>query len=283
MGAHKLANPAGELAVARAAKAAKIPIIMSTFATTSLEDTAAVASTCLFQLYLFNDRRVTLDILSRVREAGCKAVVLTVDTPVFGRRERDRKNKFHMPPHLSYANFTTGPSWQRHRNATTALESLNKTIDAELSVDALRWVVQHAKLPVWVKGVVRGDDAVMAVEAGAAAIVVSNHGGRQLDGCIPTMSALEEVVRTVQGRVPVLVDSGVRSSEDVVKACALGAKAVLLGRPVLWSLVKDGEKGVADLLREYQEGVELTMRLCGARSVAEITRDMVVVQNACKL
>lgn len=189
-----------------------------------------------------------------------------------------------MPPHLTLANFATGPSWKMRDNSTTSvLEALDDTIEANLSVDALRWVIQHAGLPVWVKGVVRGDDAITAVKAGAAAVVVSNHGGRQLEGCIPTMYALEEVVRAVQGRVPVLVDSGIRSSEDVVKACALGAKAVLLGRPLLWALARDGEKGVADLLREYQKGVELTMRLCGARTVDEITRDMVVVQYACKL
>lgn len=284
MAAHKLAHPEGEHAVARSAKAAKIPLIVSTFATTSLEDVGSIGPMCLFQLYLFKDRRVTLDILHRVRKAGYKAIVLTVDTPMFGRRERDRKNKFQLSPHLTFANFAEDPTSQKSGDANrSVLESLSGSIDADLSLHGLQWVVEHAGLPVWVKGVVRGDDAVRAVEAGAAAVVVSNHGGRQLEGCIPTMCALEEVVQAIQGRVPVLVDSGIRSGEDVVKACALGATAVLLGRPVLWALAKNGEQGVTDLLREYQEGIELTMRLCGARSVAEINRDMVVTQNPCKL
>eukprot|EP00177_Eucheuma_denticulatum_P006309 GFKZ01011502.1.p1 GENE.GFKZ01011502.1~~GFKZ01011502.1.p1 ORF type:complete len:367 (+),score=42.26 GFKZ01011502.1:101-1201(+) len=281
MAAHKLAHPQGECAVARAAKTSKIPMIVSTFATTSLEETIETGVTGLLQLSLFKDRNVTLEILRRGKRAGYKAVVLTVDVPVFGRRERDVKNKFHIPSHLKLANFEKGPSWHEAnvKNSKSALESLNSTIEADLSPEALRWVIRNAGMPVWVKGVVRGDDAMVAVNEGAAAIVVSNHGGRQLEGCIPTLLALPEVVEAVQGRVPVLVDSGVRSGEDVVKACALGASAVLLGRPVMWALARGGEKGVRQLLAGIRENVEISMKLCGARSVSDLTRDMVVLQR----
>lgn len=281
MAVQKLAHPQGECAVARAAKTSKIPMIVSIFATTSLEETIETGVTGLLQLILLKDRNATLDILRRGKRAGYKAVVLTVDAPVIGRRERDVKNKFHMPSHLKLANFDKGLSWHQDHGKQTksALESLNSTIEADLSPEALRWVIRHADMPVWVKGIVRADDAILAVDAGAAAVVVSNHGGRQLEGCVPTLLALPEVVEAVQGRVPVLVDSGVRSGEDVVKACALGASAVLFGRPVMWALARGGEKGVVQLLAGIRENVEISMKLCGARSVKDLTKDMVVLQR----
>lgn len=281
MAMQQMAHPEGELAVARAVKALGLGVVLSTFSTVSMEDVAAVGPNRLFQLYLYRDRAVSLQLVQRAKAAGYKGIVLTVDAPRFGRRERDRNNAFHMPPHLTLANFPrkdTAEAMSRSEENGSALDDLNKLhIDADLSPAALRWLVRTARLPIWVKGVVRGDDARLAVEAGAAAIIVSNHGARQLEGTVPTMQALPEVVEAVKGRVPVLVDSGVRTGEDVVRACALGADAVLVGRPVLWALVDGGEKGVENFLGEMKDTVGLTMALCGATSIKKITKDMVIV------
>lgn len=287
-----MAHPDGEMAVARALKTLGLGLTLSTFSTVSMEDIAQVGPPRVFQLYLYKDRSISLRLVQRAKKAGYTAIVLTVDAPRFGRRERDRNNSFHLPPHLTLANFprsSTTKSIATAGDHESALDGLSLQVDPDLSPEALRWLIRVSGLPVWVKGLLRGDDARIAVEAGAAAIVVSNHGARQLEGAIPSMQALPEVVDAVKGRVPVLVDSGVRTGEDIVRACALGAQAVLIGRPLLWALAEGGEKGVLDYFREMKNNVELAMALCGATSVKKITRDMVITpsanhpQRACKL
>lgn len=286
MAMQALAHPDGETAVASAAAAHQIPYTLSTFSTTPLEQVAAIPQAplqkhLLFQVYLYRDRQVTQRLVTRARHAGYVALVLTVDAPRFGRRTRDANNKFHLPSHLKLANFATkdAPS----TNTSTALDGFSLAIDANLSFNDIAWLRDVSRLPVWVKGLVRPDDAVKAVDAGADAIVVSNHGARQLDGVIPTMRALPSIVKAVGARVPVLVDSGVRSGEDVVKALALGARAVMLGRPVLWALAQGGKEAVSKYLKDIRDEVELTMALLGTPDIKSITSDFVALPHQSKL
>lgn len=275
MAMQKLAHPDGEIAVARAAHSLNIPYILSTFSTTSIENVAStIESPLLFQLYLYKDREVSKSLLQRARKARCKAVVLTVDAARVGRRERDVSSKLSLPPHLSLANFPDGAALKEGVHWMS--DVFPNKVEQVLTPAAIKWVVKNAGIPVWVKGILSPDDALEAINMGVSAIVVSNHGGRQLEGALPTLMALPPVVAAVNGRVPVLVDSGVRSGEDVVRALALGASAVLLGRPVLWALANGGQNGVADLFKRFIYDVDRTMALCGVTSVEQITKDLVV-------
>eukprot|EP00178_Gracilaria_changii_P025372 TRINITY_DN78190_c0_g1_i1.p2 TRINITY_DN78190_c0_g1~~TRINITY_DN78190_c0_g1_i1.p2 ORF type:complete len:392 (+),score=57.41 TRINITY_DN78190_c0_g1_i1:108-1283(+) len=279
MAMQRMAHADGELAVARAAKAEQLAYVASTFATTSLENIASTGVPRLFQLYCFSDRSITQTLIQRAAKHSYSAVVITVDAPVFGRRLRDQANSFHLPSHLSFANFDHISA----EKGSTTMHVLSDHVDQTLTFDVLQELVQQSPLPIWVKGILRPDDALNAIEAGASAIIVSNHGGRQLDGTLPALHALPAVVKAVNGRVPVLFDSGVRCGEHVVKAIALGASAVLLGRPVLWALAHNGEKGVRLYLREMKNQLELTMKLVGATCIEEITPDLVVDNNMSKL
>lgn len=285
MAFQKMAHPDGELAVANAVRKHRLAMVLSMFSNTSIEDVAAAGPTRLLHIYALKNRDKTRSLIRRAVDTGYKAIVLTVDAPRFGRRERDRKNAFRMPPNLTVPNVDQSQQnvTNLHSTNQSALETVALDFETNLGPETLRWLIDQSPLPIWVKGVVRSDDAMRAVEAGASAIVVSNHGARQLEGAIPTMQALPEVVAGVAGRVPVLIDSGVRSGEDVVRACALGASAVLVGRPVLWALADNGEQGVLEMLDEMKKGVELTMMLCGATSTEKISRDMVTFRRTSKL
>jgi 4-hydroxymandelate oxidase len=275
----RLADPEGECATARAAAAAGAIMAVSTLATTSLEDVAAAAPGAArwFQLYVFRDRGLSASLCARAEAAGYGAVVLTVDTPRLGRRERDLRNGFGLPPHLVNANFEGAIA--RGSAAAGGGSGLARLGDAHLddSLDwgAVAWLRAQTRLPVVIKGVVRADDARLAVEHGASAVVVSNHGGRQLDGSIATAEALPEVVEAVDGRCEVYVDGGIRRGVDVLRALALGARGVLIGRPVLWGLAAAGEAGVARVLGLLRAELELALALAGAPSVAQVDRTLV--------
>jgi 4-hydroxymandelate oxidase len=270
---HRLAHPDGEAATARAAAAADTVMIVSTLATTSLEDVAAAAPDAprWFQLYIFDDREVAGSLMDRAREAGYRAIVLTVDAPVLGYRPSDEHNRFQLPPDL------TMPNLARHLPSAdgSGLAALFRTIDKSLTFDDLGWIRERAGLPLVVKGLHRGDDAARCIDAGADAVVVSNHGGRQCDGAVSTAEVLDEVVTAVDGRAEVYVDGGIRTGTDVVKALALGARAVLIGRPVLWALATDGEDGVRKVLDDLQTGVHRTLTLCGVADATGVPRDLV--------
>ncbi len=275
MAFHRMAHPDGELATARAANAAGLVMTASTYATCCLEDIAeSCAGPKWFQLYVHKDRETSRDLVQRAEEAGFKALVLTADLPELGRRERDERHGFGLPTEMRMANF---------READVGSDDgsgLRKYIagvrDPSLSWKDLDWLCSLSKMPVIVKGLVRGDDAVKAIEHGASGVVVSNHGGRQLDTCIAPIRALPEVVEAVQDRIPVLVDGGIRRGADVVKALALGAHAVMLGRPVLWGLAVGGQAGVERVLGLLMAEFDLAMALCGSQSVGDLTRDLCV-------
>jgi 4-hydroxymandelate oxidase len=276
----RLAHDAGECATARAATRAGTVMVVSTFATRSLEDIAAAAPDhpLWFQLYVHTNRGWTENLVKRAADAGYRAIVLTVDVPVLGFRQRSESRSFTLPEGIAAANLTAAalPSVQKEGTRADGGEDAAGQFDPGLIPTDVEWLRAVADLPVVVKGILRGDDARLAVEAGADAVVVSNHGGRQLDTAITGVDALPEVVAAVGTDAEVYVDGGVRRGTDVVKALALGARAVLVGRPIVWGLACDGEQGVVDVLEALRAETARAMALCGAPTVAEITRDLVV-------
>ncbi|HSN26561.1 MAG TPA: alpha-hydroxy acid oxidase [Kofleriaceae bacterium] len=273
---HKLAHEEGELASVRAAGDAGTIFILSTLSNTRVEDVVAAASGPVwFQLYVYRDRKATEALVRRVEAAGCKALVLTVDAPLLGRRERDVRNRFALPPGLAVENMHGYGEVGRPAMDSGLAQYFADLIDPSLTWEAIGWLRSLTKLPVLVKGIVRADDAARAVAAGASGIVVSNHGGRQLDASPATIEVLARVSDAVAGRAEILLDGGVRRGADVIKALALGAKAVLVGRPVLWGLAAAGRAGVAAALGVLRRELDLAMALCGCPDVASITRDLV--------
>ena len=264
------AHPDGELAMARAAAAFGTVMTLSTMATCSPAEVAAAAPDAprWFQLYVFRDEGVTRAIVEQAVEAGFRAIVLTVDAPYFGRRERDIRTGWLVPEEPNVPALAAALGAMRATSVTEHFELVSPT----LSWRDVERLAGETKLPVLVKGVHTSEDALLAVEHGAAGIVVSNHGGRQLDGVAATIDVLPEVVDAVAGRVEVLVDGGVRRGVDVVVALALGARAVLVGRPALWGLAVDGERGALRVLELLRAELELALGLCGCCSPDDVTR-----------
>jgi len=265
----QLLHPEGELATARAAAAARTIMCVSTSTNATHAEIAAAAPGLVqwAQLYVLRDDGLTLWHLDEAVAAGCTAVVLTVDTPVLGRRERDLRLGFELPqelplPYVREA-FTSG-----NENPSTHSSFLSPSVTWR---DIERFS-SHTKLPVVVKGIATREDALLACEHGAAAVVVSNHGGRQLDGAPATLDALPEVVEAVESRIPVLLDGGIRRGTDVLKALALGATATMGGRAPIFGLAADGERGVRELLKLIRDEVELGLALLGCTRPAEVGR-----------
>ena len=308
----RLAHQDGELATARACKKAGVVMGLSSFSTTSLEDVKDALGKDhpgMLQLYLFENREESRDLIARAKKAGYKAVALTVDTPVLGRRNLEIKNQFKLPKHLKVANFDRdGDQSGSIEEDTMANEARKRTEDKASSQagyhDGSRWVSPtgritfhtHAPNPtlswdrdiewlkeqcypemeVWVKGIATGEDAILACHHGVDGIIVSNHGGRQLNGALATIDALPEVVQAVRSmnrRMPVHVDGGVRHGTDVFKALALGADFVWIGRPVLWGLAYKGQEGVELCLKLLNDEIRLCMALAGATKVGEISKE----------
>lgn len=303
-----LAHPDGELATARACQKMGVAMGLSSFATTTLEDvaTASAGNPNVLQLYLFEERDHSRKLLARAKKAGFKAVFLTVDTPHLGRRNMEIKNQFRLPPHLKIANFAEDPNpfaeaaqqgKSQQRPSTVRRKSSAGYHDGEKRVfpdgpitfhthaanPTLNWERDIAWLKeecgdmeVWVKGVATGEDAELAIQYGCDGIVVSNHGGRQLNGALATLDALPDVVEAVNGRIPVHVDGGIRHGTDVFKALALGADFVWIGRPVLWGLAYGGQQGVELCLKLLSDEIKLCMGLAGTIQVKDISKEYLV-------
>jgi 4-hydroxymandelate oxidase len=266
----RLLHPDGELAVARGAAAARVPLVASCFASTTIEETAAVAASPLwFQLYINPDRGFTQELVRRVEAAGCAAIVLTVDSPTLGPRYRELRNKFNLPPGIERANLrglATATGGQR----PTENEIYSATLDPKLTWRDVEWLRARTKLPVLLKGILHPDDAARAIEVGAAGVIVSNHGGRNLDTLPATIEALPRIAARIAGRAPVLVDGGIRRGTDILKALALGANAVLIGRPYLWGLAVSGAAGVTRVVNILRREFEMALALTGRPSIAAI-------------
>lgn len=279
---NRLGHPDGELAAARAAGAAGTVMTLSTTASTTIEDVAGVATGPLwFQLYVYRDREVTRSLVQRADAHGYRALVLTVDMPRMGHRERDTRNHFVLPPGVAMRNLETGgrPDAAGWGATSSFAEYWRNMLDPSVTWDAIGWLKSQTKLPILIKGVLSPEDAERAIAAGADAVIVSNHGGRQLDGSMATIDALPDIAERVAGRVPLLLDGGIRRGTDVLKALALGARAVLIGRPYLWGLAVDGERGVSRVLGMLRAELELAMALAGCPTLASITRSLVDIER----
>ncbi|GAA3067630.1 alpha-hydroxy acid oxidase [Streptosporangium carneum] len=262
---HRLAHHDGELATARAARDAGVPFTVSTLSSVPVEDVTALGGHVWFQLYCLRDHAATLGLIRRAEDAGCRALMLTLDVPWMARRLRDMRNQFRLPPHVRPVHLTAGSETEAHRGASggsalaahTAME-----LSAAVDWSYLETLRAASGLPLMVKGILDPEDARRAADIGVDGIVVSNHGGRQLDGAIASLDALPGVAESVGDRCEIMLDGGVRSGADVLKALALGASGVLVGRPVIWGLAADGERGVRTVLdllgAEIKDGLGLT-------------------------
>ncbi|KAI5067020.1 hypothetical protein GOP47_0017548 [Adiantum capillus-veneris] len=277
----KMAHPEGELATAKAVASAGTIMTLSSWATSSVEDIDSTGpGVRFFQLYVMKDRNVVTQLVQRAERAGFKAIVLTVDTPLLGRREADIRNRFTLPPHLTLKNFEGLHLGKMERTSDSGLAAYAANqIDKSLNWKDVKWLQTITSLPILVKGILTAEDTRMALQYGAAGIIVSNHGARQLDYVPATINVLEEVVAATEGRVPVFLDGGIRRGTDVLKALALGASGVFVGRPVVFSLAVDGEAGVKKMLDMLRDELELAMSLAGCRSLKDITRAHVKTEN----
>lgn len=266
----RMAHPDGEPGMARAAAAAGTAMCLSTLATSTPAEVAAAApgAALWLQVYVFRDRGITRSLVDQAGESGYRALVVTVDAPFLGRRERDFRTGFTIPAEMTVPAVAAAAGGAV---AGTPRDMLG-WIDPTLSWRDLEAIAGWSSLPLLVKGIQTAEDAALACEHGAAGVVVSNHGGRQLDGVAATIDVLAEVVEAVDGRVEVLVDGGIRRGADVVKALALGARAVLAGRAPLWGLAVDGEAGARHVLELLRDEITLALALCGCASPAEVTR-----------
>ncbi len=264
----RLVDPDGEEAMARAAGAAGTVFSLSTLASATPSDVARAAPDTQrwFQLYCFRDSVVTEALLAEAVASGFTAVLLTVDAPFAGRRERDLRTGFQVETGVPSVQAAIGS------DRPVSVQEAFDLVDPALDWDALAALTAGCELPVVIKGIVSAADAELAIEAGAAGVVVSNHGGRQLDGAIATIDALPAVADAVAGRVPVLVDGGVRRGTDVLVALALGASAVLVGRPALWGLAAGGEPGARRVLELLHDEIRLALALLGCPTPADVTR-----------
>ncbi|MEJ2086047.1 MAG: alpha-hydroxy acid oxidase [Acidobacteriota bacterium] len=276
---HQLAHAEGEVATARAAGRSGTVMILSTLSNCPIEDVvAATTGPTWFQLYVYKDRGVTRDLIARAEQAGCRALVLTVDAPFLGSRERDIRNRFELPAHLAASNLTGNPELLPvEHNASQLASYVGQMFDASLTWEVVDWLAGVTKVPILVKGVVHPEDARLAVEHGASAVIVSNHGGRQLDTAPATIEVLPEIVAAVDGAIEVLLDGGIRRGSDVIKALALGAKAVAVGRPVLWGLAADGQTGVEKVLSILRAETDVALGLCGFSRLEDLSSDVVMV------
>ncbi|CAH0769169.1 unnamed protein product [Bemisia tabaci] len=280
----KMAHHDGEIGTARAAGEMGTIFILSTLSTTSVEDVAAAAPNTIkwLQLYIYKDRDITRRLVERADKAGFKALVLTVDTPKFGIRYADAKNQFDIPAHLKLANFSDEKSYMNMKGGqgNSALSSyVNALFDPTLSWKDVQWLKSITKLPIVLKGILTREDAKIAADLGVAAILVSNHGARQLDTTPASIEALPEISEAVGERVEVYLDGGIRNGTDVFKALALGAKMVFVGRPAIWGLTNGGKDGVKRVLEILKSEFDNALALAGALSVEDIQKSMVVHES----
>jgi len=272
----KLACAGGEITAAKAAKAAGTLFILSSFSNTAMESVLPqAASPRWFQLYVYKDRGITDELVQRAEAAGAEAIVVTVDAPGLGTRERDMRNNFRLPDDLALENLVPLGKGNFPKVTGSGLAAyVRENFKSDLKFEDLDWLCGCTPLPIVVKGVCRGDDARGAAEHGAKAVVVSNHGGRQLDTAPATCEVLSAVAAAAGDLCEVYVDGGIRRGGDVLKAIALGARAVLIGRPILWGLCIGGEQGATNVLEILRRELDEAMLLCGCTKLRDINRSL---------
>jgi 4-hydroxymandelate oxidase len=272
---HKLAHPEGELATARGAATAGALMTLSTIASTTLEDVArASAGPKWFQLYVQKDLGYTAELVARAESAGYRALVVTVDTPVDGARYRQQRVRFHLPPGIEMANLS-GLATATGKKLDTEHGAFENILPQRLTWGEIEWLQSLTRLPILLKGILNPDDAELALQQGVAGVVVSNHGARNLDTVPATIDVLPRIAERVGGELTVLVDGGIRRGTDVLKALALGADAVLVGRPIFHGLAAAGAEGVTRMLAILRRELELAMILTGRARIAELDRTVI--------
>ncbi|MDO8414585.1 MAG: alpha-hydroxy acid oxidase [Agitococcus sp.] len=270
-----LFHPQGERATALAAHVMNTPFTVSSLSSTLLEDIRSEDEQALwFQLYFQAERQQTLSLVERAELLGYQVLVVTVDAPLAGIRNREQRMGFQLPSHVHAVNLTRSSGEASHHQSDSFV--FNQLMANAPTWDDIEWLLSVSRLPMVIKGILSPEDAEKAISVGVAGIVVSNHGGRILDGVLPSLAALPDIIKTVNGRVPVLLDGGMRRGGDVFKALALGASAVFIGRPYIYALASAGALGVAHLIRTLCEELEVTMALCGCRDLSAITRACVL-------
>ncbi len=275
---HGLVHPDGEIGTARGAAAAGTIMVVSAIATRTMEEiAAAIAAPRWFQLYVWKDREVTAELVKRSARAGYRAICLTVDTPLLGRREKDERNAFTLPSGIGIGNVRPAglDGMPESEHGSAFAKYVKEMLDPAVTWRDLAWLRSLTSLPIVVKGIMTMEDAKIAVEHKVEGIVVSNHGGRQLDSTPATLDVLPEIVDAVRGRAEVFMDGGIRRGTDVLKALALGARAVLVGRSPLWGLALGGAEGVHAVLEHLRKEFALAMALSGRSSLGQIDRSMV--------
>ncbi|CEG56645.1 alpha-hydroxy acid oxidase [Legionella fallonii] len=266
MAFHQLVHPQGESGTAKAAKTCGIPLIVSSMSNQSLEEIASQSQNpqLLLQTYIFKNRTLTEELVYRAEKAGYKSIVVTVGTPITGKRDRDIRNQFILPPQCTTGNFSS------RVNDNLIYQFTAEEFDASLTWKDIEWIQSITTLPIVLKGILNPQDAETACQLNIAGIVVSNHGGRQLDTSEATINVLPDIIATVAGRTPVLIDGAIERGTDILKAIALGADAVLIGRPTLWSLAVNGEQGVESMLTLLKDEFEIAMKLSGLSTIQAI-------------
>lgn len=270
---HKLVHPDGELASVRGANAAGVPFSLSTLSSVSIEDVAAQAKVPLwFQLYIQRDRELTRSLVQRAEAAKFAGLCVTVDTPILGVRNRLQRARFMVPPEIEFANLHEIEIKRERSGGTGAFTGV---IPESMTWKDIEWLQSFTRIPIVLKGILNPDDANQAAKIGVAGVIVSNHGARDLDTLPATIDALPRITDRVAGRIPVLMDGGIRRGTDILKALALGASAVLVGRPVLYGLGAGGEHGVERVLKILRSELELTMALSGRPTLTSIDRTLI--------
>lgn len=273
--AHRLYHPGAEPETLEGAALAEALAVMSTLGSTPVAELGRSArGAWWFQLYVQPDRSFTADLVGRAVEAGASAIVLTVDTPLLGARDRDRRSGGHTVDGLQPPNLAPVPETVPH-DAPLHEQVYNPHLDPSLTWDTLAWLIDISPVPVLAKGVLRADDARRAVDVGVGGVIVSNHGARNLDTTVSSSGALPGVVTAVDAQVPVLVDGGIRRGTDIAKALCLGADAVLVGRPAIWGLATSGATGVANVVDMLRAELKMAMGLLGAPTVDELTAELI--------
>lgn len=278
MAFQKLANPQGEVETAKGASLANTIMTGSTYSTTLLSNIAAELSIPpWFQLYILKDRGITRSIIELAESTGCKALVITVDAPIYGKRERELKAPLEFEiilPDLLAITAQLYPAIQ-----LKYAKDISTFLAPNISWQDIEWVKSITKLPIFLKGILGGDDAVLAASYGVYGVIISNHGGRQLDTTPAAICVLPKIAQAVEGTLEILIDGGIRRGTDILKALALGAKAVFVGRPVIWGLAADGHRGVYNVLNLLNEELKTSMVLCGCGKLSDITSDIIYESN----
>ena len=272
----QMAHPDGEIASAKASQNYGCAMTLSTISNKSIEEVSNLNKNLFFQLYFAKDRKITETMLKKTKQYGFKAIVFTADAPKLGTRERDERNKFKMPDHLSLGNFK-GTIFEKFDDRDESAMNMHNELlfDKTLTFEIINWIKDISGLPVLVKGILRPDDAAKCLENNADGIIISNHGGRQLDTAASTLKQVEPIRKEVGPENLLIVDGGIRRGTDILKCLALGANAVQIGRPVLWGLNYDGQSGVELVLKLLLNEFIESMILTGCRNIEEISRDLV--------